>query len=218
MKTDDLIDRLGRDATIVKPLPAAGVRTAVWLAWAFVYLTVVAVAIFTGMSTGGVMVTPLYLLQQAAALATGISAARAAFISVVPGAHDRLRMLPVASAAVWVASLLWESVGNLQSSGTLGLSSQTDWPCVASMALGGAVLGGLLMWMLRLGAPLTPRTTAWLGGVAALSLANIEACLTRPHAFAMTVLVWHGGTAAVIAFCFAAMGRRWLRWPTIVAP
>ena len=29
MKTDDLIDRLGRDVTVAKPLPAPGMRTAV---------------------------------------------------------------------------------------------------------------------------------------------------------------------------------------------
>jgi len=94
------------------------------------------------------------------------------------------------------------------------MTSQTDWPCVVSIAIGGAVLGGLMLVMLRRGAPLTPRTTAFLGGLAALSLANIEACLTRPHAFAMTVLVWHGVTVALAASLFASLGRRWLRWPT----
>jgi hypothetical protein len=81
------------------------------------------------------------------------------------------------------------------------------------MAIGGAVLWGPMLVMLRRGAPLTPRTTALLGGLAALSFANIEACLTRPHAFAMTVLVWHGVTIALAAALFAWLGRRWLRWP-----
>jgi hypothetical protein len=71
--------------------------------------------------------------------------------------------------------------------------------------------------MLRRGAPLTPRSTAFLAGMAALSLANIEACLTRPHAFASTVLVWHGVTAVVFAGVFASLGRRWLRWSHIDA-
>jgi hypothetical protein len=46
-----------------------------------------------------------------------------------------------------------------------------------------------------------------------LSFANIEACLTRPHAFALTVLLWHGGTVAAVAALCALTGRRWLRWP-----
>lgn len=217
MKTDDLIARLGRDATVVTPLPPPGMRTAVWLVWGVIYLVVVAAMIFTAMSPGGVVVTPLYLLQQGAALVTGITAARAAFVSVVPGAIRRARVLPAISGAVWVVSLLWGGVLDVQTSGTLGTTSQTDWPCVASMAIGGVALGTPMIWMLRRGAPLTPRATAFLGGLAALSFANIEACLTRPHTFAMTVLLWHGGTVAVGTALFAWMGRRWLRWPALTA-
>jgi hypothetical protein len=67
--------------------------------------------------------------------------------------------------------------------------------------------------MLRRGAPLTPNLTVGLAALAALSFANIEACLTRPHAFALTGLLWHGGTVAAIATLCALMGHRWLRWP-----
>ena len=38
MKTDDLIDRLARDATVVTPLPAPAVRTGLWLVWALLLL------------------------------------------------------------------------------------------------------------------------------------------------------------------------------------
>jgi hypothetical protein len=69
--------------------------------------------------------------------------------------------------------------------------------------------------MLRRGAPLTPSLTAFLAALAALSFANIEACLTRPHAFALTVLLWHGSTVAAVATLCAFMGHRWFRWPEI---
>jgi hypothetical protein len=110
-----------------------------------------------------------------------------------------VRVLPAMSGAVWLAALLWNCWRDLQTWGTVGITSQTDWPCVVSIATGGAVLGGPMLLMLRRGAPLTPRTTALLGGVAALSFANIEACLTRPHTFTMTVLAWHGITIALAA-------------------
>jgi hypothetical protein len=71
--------------------------------------------------------------------------------------------------------------------------------------------------MLRRGAPLTPGLTAFLAALGALSVANIEACLTRPHAFALTVLLWHGGTLAAVAALCALTGRRWLRWPDMRA-
>lgn len=213
MKTDELIDRLGRDVTVTRPLPAPGIRTAVWMVWAVIYLVVGAVMMFALMSSAGVMPTPLYLVQQGAALATGIMAARAAFASVIPGSNTRVWVLPAIGAAMWGVLLLWAGVRDLQASGTLGVTSESDWPCVVSMTLGGLVVGAPLVWMLRRGAPLTPGLTAFLAGLAALSVANIEACLTRPHAFALTVLLWHGGTVAAVAALCALMGDRWFRWP-----
>jgi hypothetical protein len=213
MKTDELIDRLGRDVTVTRPLPTPVMRTAVWMVWAVSYLIVVAVMMFAVMSSAGVTPTPLYLVQQSAALVTGIMAARAALASVIPGANDRVWVVPAIGVATWAAALLWAGVLDLQASGTLGVTSQSDWPCVASMTVGGLLVGAPLAWMLRRGAPLTPSLTVGLAALAALSVANIEACLTRPHAFALTVLLWHGGTVAAIVSLCALMGHRWLRWP-----
>ena len=213
MKTDELIDRLGRDVTVAKPLPAPGMRTAAWMVWAVSYLVVVAVMMLATMSSAVVATSPLFLVQQSAALVTGIMAARAAFASVIPGANNRVWMMPAIGAGAWSLSLLWAGVLDLQAVGTLGVTSQSDWPCVASMTVGGLVVGAPLVWMLRRGAPLTPGLTAFLAALAALSFANIDACLTRPHAFALTVLLWHGGTVAAVAALCALMGHRWLRWP-----
>ena len=216
MKTDELIDQLGRDVSVARPLPAPGIRTAVWMVWAVGYLVVVAVMMFAVMSSAGVTPTPLYLVEQSAALVTGIMAARAAFASVIPGANNRVWVLPTTiGAAVWGVSLVWAGMRDLQASGTLGVTGQSDWPCVASMTVGGLVVGAPLVWMLRRGAPLTPGLTAFLAALAALSVANIEACLTRPHAFALTVLLWHGSTVAAVAALCALTGRRWLRWPDV---
>jgi hypothetical protein len=215
MKTDELIDRLSRDVTAVGPLPPPGMRTAVWTVWAVSYLIVVAVMMFAVMSSAGVTPTPLYLVQQGAALVTGIMAARAALASVIPGANNRVWAMPAMGAGAWGLSLLWAGVRDLQASGTLGVTSQSDWPCVISMTLGGLVVGAPLVWMLRRGAPLTPGLTAFLAALAALSFANIAACLTRPHAFALTVLLWHGSTVAAVATLCAFMGHRWFRWPEI---
>jgi hypothetical protein len=213
MKTDELIDQLGLNVTVARPLPAPGLRTALWTVWAVGYLVVAAVMIFAVMSSAGVTPTPLYLVQQGVALVTGIMAARAALASVIPGANNRVWAMPAIGAGVWGFMLLWAGGLDLRASGTLGMTSQSDWPCVVSMTVGGLVVGAPLIWMLRRGAPLTPGLTAFLAALAALSVANIEACLTRPHAFALTVLVWHGGTVGAVAALCALTGRRWLHWP-----
>jgi hypothetical protein len=212
MKTEDLIDRLAHDAAPVAPLPAPGVRTIMWVLWAALYLLIVGVIMRTTMVAGGATFTPVYALQQGAALFTAIAAARAAFVSVTPGAPAGAWTLALGGAVAWLAAGGWGMSADYRVSGTIGISTQSDWPCVVSMMLGGLVLGGPLAWALRRGAPLTPHVTALLASLAALSIANIEACLTRPHAFASTILLWHGATIALVAVVGAATGRRWLRW------
>jgi hypothetical protein len=51
-----------------------------------------------------------------------------------------------------------------------------------------------------------------LAGVAAFSVANIEACLSRPHMFTITVLLWHGMTTALLVTALAQVGRSLLTW------
>jgi hypothetical protein len=126
--------------------------------------------------------------------------------------NNRVWVPPAIGGAVWGVVLLWAGVRDLPASATSGVT-RSDWPCVVSMILGGLVVGSPLVWMLRRGAPLTPALTAFLAALAALSVANIEACLTRPHAFTLTILLWHGSTVVAIAALCALVGHRWLRWP-----
>jgi hypothetical protein len=100
---------------------------------------------------------------------------------------------------------------DLVTMGSIGLGAETVWPCVALMTLGGAVLSVPVIRMLRRGAPFAPRSAAFLGGLGALSVASIEACLARPHDYGHCGdLAWgHAG----------APGRRtsmdWPRAPSI---
>src|SRR3954453_7583626 len=121
MKTDELIDRLGRDVTVTKPLPPPGQRTVLWMVWAGLYVVVTAVVMVALMSSAGVTPTPRDLVQQGAAILLGIVAARAALLSVIPGANDRVWVLPTIGIATWAAALLWGGMLDLQASGTLGV-------------------------------------------------------------------------------------------------
>jgi hypothetical protein len=64
--------------------------------------------------------------------------------------------------------------------------------------------------MLRRGAAFEPRVTTALAGVAAISLANVEACISRAHAFTATVIAWHGLTIAVLMIALMTLGPRLL--------
>jgi hypothetical protein len=214
MKTEDLITNLVADTTPVQPLPGPWTRGVFWFAYGVAYL---GLAVLLGLSRKGRLATtgdPVYVVQQVALLVTALMAAIAAFASVIPGYSGHIHLLPIVPATVWLAMLAGGCLLDVRTLGTLGLSSQSDWPCVTSMTVGGLILWGVMALMLRRGAPMTPRLTGVLGGIAALSIANIEACLTRPHAFTSIVLVWHGATSAVLILLLAKVGQRVWRWPT----
>ena len=64
----------------------------------------------------------------------------------------------------------------------------------------------------RRGAALSPTTSGLFAGLAAVSLANIEACVTRTHAFSVTVLLWHGVTSLMVIAVAVLASRRVLAW------
>jgi hypothetical protein len=210
MNTEDLINRLGDSLTPVRPLAPPWRRAAAWLTCAAAYLCgVVLLAWARGRS---LEVAGTDLVQQGALIATAMAASVAAFASVVPASDKRLLGNPLIPGLLVMTVLLWGCVVDVRMQGTLGVGREIDWPCVVSISLGGVLLWALGVAMLRRGAPLTPRMSSMLAGVAAFSVANVEACLSRPHVFTITVLLWHGLTTALLVTALAQVGRTLLTW------
>jgi len=214
MQTDDLIRHLSDKLAPVRPLSPPWKRATSWLFASLGYLS--AAMLFAWLRHGGLVSTRewLFVVQQVAVVATAVTAALAAFASVIPGTGSRLRLAPIAPAALTLATLIIGCVDDMQKHQTLGLGREADWPCVVSLTVGSALLWALAMAMLRRGAPMNPRMSGALAGIAALSIANIEACLTKPHLFSSTVLVWHGLTMIVTGAVFVRLGGALLAWRT----
>jgi hypothetical protein len=214
MKTDDLIERLGTDLRRVRPLASPWRRALIWLVIAGGYVALVVVASWLRRGAlRGVSTEPVYLLQQAGLIVTAVPAAVAAFASVIPGDSRRFRWMPLAAVAIVMLTFVWGIVRDVNTQGLVGVGREADWPCVLSIVAGGAILWSVAAGMLRRGAPLAPASTSLLAGLAAVSLANLEACVTRSHAFTVTVLVWHGMTSMLVIAVVVASGRRLLTWP-----
>ena len=176
----------------------------------------VAVMMFAAMSSAGVVPTPLYL--------------RAAGCGVGHWDHGRARRVCVGDSRreqprVGAAGDRGSGMGPVAVMGGRARSAGVwDAGCDQSERLalrrlddgGRSGRRGSSRLDVAAGAPLTPGLTAFLAALAALSFANIEACLTRPHAFALTVLLWHGGTVVIAAALFASIGLRCLRWPVLM--
>jgi hypothetical protein len=214
MKTEDLIERLGTELHPVRPLAPPWRRAGTWAAIAAAYVSLVVLASWIRRGTLlGISDEPVYLVQQLALIGTAFLGVVAAFASVVPGYSRRVQLAALVPAAIVMMTLAWGMVRDLDIHGAIGLGRETDWPCVMSIVVGGAILWSVAAVMLRRGAPLSPAATSLLAGLAAVSLANVEACVTRQHVFSVTVLVWHGLTSALVITVAVVSGRHLLTWP-----
>jgi hypothetical protein len=217
--TEDLIERLAREARPVRPVAAPAIRTMVWLVPALAWLMLLLFGMNAMNSSGRAALDMWSIAQQLAAAAVGITAAFAAFASVVPGRRSRSIAVVISMSAAWVAITSAAALRDQARYGAFVPGERSDWSCVVLMTGISATLVTVMVRMLRSGgAPLTPRLTAMLAGLAASAMASLLACLTHPHPYSSIVLVWHGGTALLIAAIVATVGRHLLPWRRTVAP
>jgi hypothetical protein len=159
------------------------------------------------------MQDPSFLIEQTAALATGLTAAIAAFASVIPGYRRRVILLPLLPLSVWIGVVAAGAVREYALAGGGVLAAQLDWACVRTILIGAAVPAMAMGVMLRRGAAVTPRVSAGFGGLAAAGLGNLGVCLFHPHSSSLILLFWHCGTVLALAAAAGAAGAWLLRWP-----
>ena len=212
MDTERLIRTLAENVEPVRPLRHPWVRALAWTAGGALYVLLL-VAVMSPRDDLAARMRDLgFLIEQAAALLTGVTAAIAAFATAVPGSRRNVVLVPLVSAVAWIGIVSVGAVREFQLAGP-EVVLQADWGCVWTVLLGAAVPAGLMATMLRRGAPLTPYTTAALGGLAAAGIGNLGVCLFHPHSSDLVVLVWHCGTVLVVAALAGTAGGQLLRWP-----
>jgi hypothetical protein len=216
MDTEKLIERLAEVVEPVRPLPRPWLRMAAWLLVAIPYVALVVFVISPRVDLISKASEWRYAIEQVAALATGITAATAAFATVIPGYDRKFLFLPALPLAVWLGSLGEGCVQDWIQFGPNGLSLQPDWFCFPAIVLVGAVPAIAMAVMLRRGAPLTPHITTALGGLAAAGLGNFGLRLFHSQDASLMVLVWQVGTVFVLTAMAAWAGQYLLNWHSIV--
>ncbi len=215
--TDALIAHLAQQARPLRPL-AHPVRRG--LAWGFLALAF-GVAMIWAIGPRPDLAERLsetrFVLEQGAALATGLAAAIAALALTVPGASPRLRLLPLAPGALWVGTLSLGCLRDWWHFGPDGLRITPDPACFFYIALIGSLPALVLLSMLRRGAPIAPRWTIALAALATAGLGNFALRFFHMQDAAAMVLVWQVGSVALLAALAGLGGRRLLSWPSRVA-
>ena len=214
--TKQLIQELAEHAGPVRKAPAPFLRALFWLAISLAY---VGLWVLLMEARHDVSVNPheyLFVMEQAAVLATGLTAAIAAFVSVVPGYSRKWALLPIAPFVVWLGSL---GPGCVQQWNQFGIAklplSHNPW-CVPFIILFGALPAAVITMMLRRGAPLTPKLTAALGGLAAAGLANVGVRIVHPEDVSIMLLVWHIGAVLALSAIASTAGPLFFNWASLI--
>jgi hypothetical protein len=200
MRTDDLVSAIVQDMQSVRRLRPPMLRVALWLASAGGMITLVVATIGLRMDLAERLSHAWEVAQLAAAAATAVLAAIAAFHLSLPDRSERWALLPLPGFAVWVASLGWGCVSDFLRFGRDGLALGTSWSCLGFIVAFSAPTGAVMLLMLRHAGRTRPLAT----GVAAITsvamLASVGLSLTHGLDAAIMVLMWHvGSVLAVVA-------------------
>jgi hypothetical protein len=217
METDKLIQTLAAEARPVRPLASPWARMALWLAVALPYIALVVVVISPRADLLAKLADARFLIEQIAALTTGIAAAIAAFASTIPGYDRKVLLLPALPFALWLGSLGEGCLKTIWEFGLAGLSLQPDWFCLPAIMLVGAMPAVAMVTMLRRGAPLYPYLSAGFGALAAAGLGNFGLRLFHPQDASLMVLVWQVGSVFILTMLGSCAGRSILNWRALTA-
>lgn len=210
--TDTVIERLARNAHPVQRLPSPGRRVVRWLAIGLPVIAVFAAVMGARPDLDTQLSETAFVVPLLAAFATAVCAAHAAFASAVPGAPRWCLWLPLPPFAVWIGSLGRQCWQDWLSLGRDGIVFTVDLACLPIIAAVGAAPAIAMVMMARRGASFTPRLTAFLGALAAATLAYVGLRLVHPQDAAFMVLVWQFGSVALFATVIGGLGRWLLSW------
>ncbi len=212
METSDLIVALSRDSAPVKRLPHPMTRAALWFALSVPYIAAIFVAYELAGHEASLSFDGRFLTEELATVATAVTAAIAAFCCVVPGRTRKIALLPLLPLAVWLASVGEQCAGQWLRVGAATLSFSVGWECVPPSILIGIGPAIVMVVMLRRGAPLFPRTTLLLGGLAVAAVGNLGLRLFHTGDVTIMMMAWQLGAVALLLSAAGSLGPRLLRW------
>jgi hypothetical protein len=201
----------------MRPLSNPWARAAIWLAISVPYVLFVVLLISPRGDIFEKLANGRFLIEQSAALATGIAAAVAAFASTIPGYHRKYLLLPVLPFSAWLGTLGVGCLLDFSHNGIHGTTFHADWFCIPGIMIVGVIPGLVIALMLKRGAPLTPTLSTALAGLAAAGIGDFGLRLFHPEDAGLVVLVWQLGTVFILSLLAGWAGRYLLSWRSRIA-
>lgn len=210
--TRELVDRLSADVRPTAPLRSPGLRLLAWLTTSVAWIALVVYLMGPRPDLMAKAADFRWLVEQVAAVATGVTAAIAAFCSIVPGRPRWERLMPAFPLAIWISAIGVGCLADWVGGGFDRSEFTPDWACFPGIAMVGLVPAVLMVIMLRKGAPLSPMYSVGLGGLAAAALGDFGLRLFHPKDAGLMVLVWQMGAVVTLTLAYASLSRGLLRW------
>lgn len=210
--TPDLIATLASDMKPVRRLQPPLVRALGWLGFAALLLAVIAVNRGIRPDLADRLRETAFATRMAAALATGILAAIAAFVVSLPDRSKLWLLLPVPALVVWLSNVGYQCVTHWVVIGPEGVSPGEAVRCFSTLVLTGLPLSLLLCFMLRYAAVLQPAAAAITGSLGVGALTAVALSLFHTIDASAMILMWNVGTTAMFGALGAVFGRTAMEW------
>jgi hypothetical protein len=171
LSTGDLIAALAADARPVRRLRPPVLRAAGWLAFALAVIAVVVALSDLRDDLGEQLGRMDFVLEWAASIATGVTAAIAAVMISLPDRSARWALLPVPPLLLWGSTIGYGCLTEWLRHGPDGLVIGRSFECFVSIVGMSVPILALFAVMARHAALVRPRLTATVGALAAAGLA-----------------------------------------------
>jgi hypothetical protein len=212
-ETERLIDALVAGATPVRRLRPPLTRALSWLALAGAILALLAIGHGVRSDLAEHLRQPIFVVSIAAALATGVLAAIAAFMVSLPDRSQAWLLLPIPTLLVWVGTIGYGCLTDWVTVGPDGVQVGETIRCFATLVLTSVPLAIALAVMLRHATLLRPIAATLTGALAVAAITSSALALMHDIDATAMILIWNLGTAAVIVALGALFGSRLSRAP-----
>lgn len=206
--TPDLIQALVTQATPVHRLWRPMPRAALWLILAAGIIAVLALYHGLRPNLADKLCEPTFLIQLAASLLTGVTAAITAFHISLPDRSRAWLLLPLPTLLLWISSIGYSCLTNWVASVAGDPMLDESLRCFETVVLTSVPLSLMLLIMLRHAGPIRPVATAGVGALAVAALAATALSLLHDIDATTMVLIWNFGTVGLFVTIGSALSRR----------
>ena len=210
MSTPDLIDQLAAGLTPVRRLRSPMTRAVQWLLLATIVIAMLVIARGLRPDFWQCVLDRSFVVCTGASVATGIFAAIAAFMLIMPDRSRGWVLFPLPAVAAWLSTIGYQCLTNWVALEPDVLSWGEAARCFSTLVVTSLPLAITILVMLRHSTPLRPVLATLTAGLAVSAITATAMSLIHNIDASIMNLVWNLGAAAAIIVASGTIGRRFM--------